>query len=95
MIHRYNVEFDGIMVEPASAEGTLEILLNIAAGYDGMDGSIEDMRKLVDELAEYAVMALNFMREGKVLTDEQLFEDTYLAAKADMEAHANEWKVGK
>lgn len=95
MIHKYNAKFDGIMMEPASAEGALEMLRGLAAGYDGMDGSIEDMRQLVDELAEYAGMALDFMREGKVLTDEQLFEDSYWAAKADMEAHANEWKVGK
>ena len=95
MIHKYNAQFDGIMVEPASAEGALETLCNIAVGYDGMDGSIEDMRKLVDELVEYADMALNFLHDGKVLTDEQLYEDTYWAAKADMEAHAAEWKVGK
>lgn len=95
MIHKYNAQFNGIMVEPASAEGALEMLCNIAAGYDGMDGSIEDMRKLVDELAEYAGMALDFMHEDKVLFDEQLFEDTYWAAKAEMEAHANEWKAGK
>ena len=95
MIHRYNPDFGGIMVEPASAEGALETLRMIAIDYDGMDGSIEGMRQLVDELVEYAVMALNFMREGKVLTDEQSYEDSYWAAKADMEAHAAEWKVGE
>ena len=95
MIHRYDAEFGSIMMEPASAEGALEMLRGIAIGYDGMDGSIEGMRQLVDELVEYAGMAIDFMREGKVLTDEQLYEDTYWAAKAEMEAHAAEWKVGK
>ena len=95
MIHKYNAQFNGIMLEPASAEGALEMLRGLAVGYDGMDGSIEGMRQLVDELVEYAGMAVDFMREGKVLTDEQLFEDSYWAAKAEMEAHANEWRVGK
>lgn len=95
MKHSYNSDFGGIIVEPASAEGALETLRMIAIDYDGMDGSIEGMRQLVDELAEYAGIALDFMREGKVLTDEQLFEDSYWAAKADMEAHADEWRIGK
>lgn len=95
MIHRYDAEFGGIMIEPASAEDALIMLRGIAIDYDGMDGSIEGMRQLVDELVEYANMALNFMYEGKVLIDEQLYEDSYWAAKADMEAHADEWKAGK
>lgn len=92
---RYDADFGGIIVEPASAEGALETLRMIAIDYDGMDGSIEGMRQLVDELVEYAGIALDFMREGKVLTDEQSYEDSCWAAKADMETHANEWKVGK
>ena len=95
MINFYNSEFDCIGCKPSCAMEELAEMLNISFDYDGCGDSIEGLRQLVDEWCEVARRAMNFINEGKLFVDEQEDEETYWAAKADMEAHAAEWKVGK
>ena len=95
MKHTYNSKFHCIMVEPDCAIEELAMMLDVSTDYDGCGNSIEGLRKLVDEWCEVARRTMAFINEGRLFTDEALEEDTYWAAKADYEAHAAEWKVGK
>ena len=95
MKFKYNSRVKCMTCEPDCAIEALETLRAIAIGYDGMDDSIESMKQLVDELVRYAGDAIDFINSGKIYFDEKADEASYWAAKADMEAHADEWRIGK
>lgn len=83
MKFQYDPEFKGIYVCPDCAVEALHLVRDIGIDYDGMDGSIDDMRDLVDELLELVADAIDFIYEGKIFPDEEAEEKSWFKAKEE------------
>ena len=72
-----------IVCEHNCAEDWLELLLDVAVGYDGCS-SIESFKSLVDELVEYSVNALKCIREGRVIDNKEESERSWIATREEL-----------
>lgn len=62
-------------VDVSNAYDCFQMIWDVSMDYDGMDGSIETMRQLVDELRSYAEQGIKFLEERKAYTEDTEFED--------------------
>lgn len=90
MKFEFDPEFGVVWAKNSCALDSLFLLRAIGADYDGMDGSIDDMRDLVDELVELAGEAVDFIREGKLEPDEDEEYQSHLLAQAEREKYLKE-----
>ena len=90
MRFEFDPEFGAVWAKNSCALDSLFLLRAIGADYDGMDGSIDDMRDLVDELVELAGEAVDFIREGKIEPDADAEYQSHLLAHAEREKYLKE-----
>lgn len=88
MVYEFDPETGTTWAKNSCALDSLFTLRAIGLDYDGMDGSIDAMRDLVDELVELAGQAVDFIRAGKIYEDED--EEMESLAKARKERE--EWQ---
>lgn len=89
MVYEFDPETGITWAKNSCAMDSLFTLRAIGADYNGMDGSIDGMRDLVDELVELAGEAVDFIRAGKIHEDED--EEIESLAKARKEREA-QWQ---
>lgn len=89
MKFEFDPEFGGVWAKNSCALDSLFLLRALGADYDGMDGSIEGMRDLVDQLVELAGEAVDFIREGKIEPDEEEEYQSHLQAHEAYENYLN------
>jgi hypothetical protein len=89
MKYEFDPEFGVVWAKNSCALDSLFLLRAIGIYYDGMDGSIDGMRDLVDELVELAGEAVDFIREGKIEPDEEEEYQSHLQAQAARETYIN------
>lgn len=85
MTHKWDEQFKGIMAYPDCADEYLELICEIAIGYDGYS-TIEGLESLIDEMAEYAKKARKCLQEHKIFTDEDATEASFNTARDNYEA---------
>lgn len=94
MKFEFDPEFGVVWAKNSCALDSLFLLRAIGIDYDGMDGSINDMRDLVDELVELAGEAVDFIRKGKIEPDEEEEYQSHLLAHAAYEDYLKEKNNG-
>ena len=80
MEYWYDKEFKGIVCKPNCAEEWLELICDVAMGYDGCN-TVESLQGLVDELVDMTKKAYYCLHDGKI------FEDKEETIRSREEAH--------
>ena len=86
MVYEFDPETGITWAKNSCAMDSLFTLRAIGADYDGMDGSIDAMRDLVDELVELAGEAIDFIRADKIYEDEEEEIESFNKARKEREA---------
>lgn len=70
MRYWYDKEFKGIVCGPNCAEEWLELICEVAMGYDGCN-TVESLKGLVDELVDMTKKAYYCLHDGKIFEDKE------------------------
>lgn len=84
MKHWYDKEFKGVVCEPDCVDEWLELIWEVGVDYDGCH-SVESLKGLVDELLDMAGKARYCLEDGKLFTDKEESERSFIAARAERE----------
>lgn len=82
MRYWYDKEFKGIVCEPDCTSEWLDLICDVAAGYDGCN-TVESLKGLVDEMVTMTANAIICLDSGKIFTDEKETNRNRLAAKEE------------
>ena len=88
MKYRYDKEFDGVICEPNCADEWMELIQDIAWGYDNCS-STESLKELIDEMVDAAGWARSCLDEGKIFEDRIEESKSYEAAQAERKRWKN------
>lgn len=89
MRYWYDKEFKGVICEPNSADEWMELIQDIAYGYDGCN-TVESLKGLIDEMVEMTSMARICLAEGEIFKDEEESDRSLLEAHAERERDLGE-----
>lgn len=65
MKYWFNSEFGGVVCDANNAEECFDMIIDIGFDYDGYSRA-EDLKKLIDELVEYAKRGNQFICQGQI-----------------------------
>lgn len=82
MKYWYDKEFKGVMCEPTCVDEWLELLWEIALGYDGCN-TVESLKGLVDELVDISKKARMCLHDGQLFEDKEKSTRSCIAAQEE------------
>lgn len=89
MKYWYDKEFKGVICEPDSADEWMELIQDIAYGYDGCN-TVESLKELIDEMVDMVGKARECLVDGKIFKDEEESDRSLIEAHAERERDLGE-----